>query len=151
MASLPGYADLIRLKPTVKSIDIQALIESGIDCEFTDHKGGKYISRLTSVKGGYYWSDQKLYGMGGEAECIPRMNYWHSLSNFDAASVPLPPGFDLKVRALTGTEIFCVNSTSEDREPCWHGSPIASPVIDFMITGISDGYTLNQAGEANKC
>ena len=67
-----------RIKPTKKVIDLSVLIESGIDCEFSD-SGDDKNWHINKVAEGIY--QDSLYGTElGEyfEQCQPRMNHKHA-------------------------------------------------------------------------
>lgn len=135
----------VRIKPQLTPVDLSVLIDSGIDCEFTDHKGGKYLSRLAEIKGGYYWADQELYGMGGEAECRPRLDHWHS---WQGGECPLPRGLRVELRHRAGIQGMGSFIGSVDEDIRWahvlgSGLGAAADIIAFRIPTdkpLADGY-----------
>lgn len=72
----------IRIAPALKPVDMSVLVNSGIDCEFSDCKfsAGAPIGQLTglSTKG-----EQHYNSSTGSCwpHCRPRQDYWHSLHN----------------------------------------------------------------------
>lgn len=68
-----------RFKPTKKVIDLSVLIESGIDCEFSDsYETGLFISKLSRQNGPS--EEYRYYDGEGTSwnECQPRMYHIHA-------------------------------------------------------------------------
>lgn len=96
-----------------KPVDLSALIDSGIDCEFWEADCYTTIGNLTNIKGkNAYRSDLHWY-----EHCVPRMNYWFSGMNFD---YPVGLRYNLFEAGL-------------DVE-------VTESLDAFRITGLRDGY-----------
>ena len=123
--------DVWRIKPTKKVIDLSVLIESGIDCEFSEgiswffstlkhHSNGVYMDVTSSV-----WD-----------KCRPRMNHKHA---WDGGDCPLPEGFKVKV---------CMRDNSVRGDMCshfnwkWSYKAAGSDIIQFEVLGLADGYVM---------
>jgi len=68
----------LRIKPETKIIPLEILIDSGIDCVFSNGTSGDWFILPLShiVTGGFY-----TQGSGFYKACRPRMNHWHHLDN----------------------------------------------------------------------
>ena len=77
MATNPG---LLRVRPTLKPVDMSVLIGSGIDCEFSDGDNWRpWSSLLGKIEGGRFFPQHS--GFQAFGTCRPRQDYWHSLLN----------------------------------------------------------------------
>jgi len=125
-------------KTAKKVIDLSVLIESGIDCEFSDESEflcmNTRIANLRVVDRGPSWyasnsPNQYLY-------CRPRMNHIHA---WQGGECPLPEGFLVRVWrravAIEDKRQFAVEHlhwsyTHED------------DIIAFEVLGLADGYVM---------
>lgn len=114
--------------PKKKKIDMTRLIASQVDCEFTDHNGRSYISKLDKIDK-YFWSDKNNHGCGGEPKCKPRHNHLHA---FVGSTNPLPDGVLVKVRNFNTLVMSGTAVTSQDI--MWQN------VIHFEVIGPADGF-----------
>ena len=131
-----------RIKPTKKVIDLSVLIESGIDCEFSDEEsfGLNFLGTLTDQEGRDY---HKYSGNSGDGfvryakYCRPRMNHIHA---WQGGECPLPEGFRVKVWFRNGKEgdaggAFHLNLR-------WSHEKWESDIIAFEVLGLADGYVM---------
>ena len=130
---------LWRIKPTQKVIDLSVLIESGIDCEFTDNcwQVYSYIDILTDIEctaaHPYTTDDVDL----SYNKCRPRMNHIHA---WQGGECPLPEGFRVKAWLRDGGEKpieTLVNYLT------WsHGNVTSRDIIAFEVLGLADEYVM---------
>jgi hypothetical protein len=93
-----------RIKPTKKVIDLSALIESGIDCEFCDDGLESRFGKLIGIKeDGTFRSEDWVWD-----KCQPRMNHIHA---WQGGECPIK-GF--VVRAWVDKEDFLTVHTSSN-------------------------------------
>jgi hypothetical protein len=127
-----------RIKPTKKVIDLSVLIESGIDCEFSDDGIESRIGKLLSIKeDGTFISEDWVW-----SSCRPRMNHIHAWQGGDC---PLPEGFEVKVWLRGGL----VEERVSVAELQWSHpiTDINSGIIYFEVLGLADGYVMPWEGE----
>ena len=121
-----------RIKPTKKVIDLSVLIESGIDCEFSD-SGDDKNWHINKVAEGIY--QDSLYGTElGEyfEQCQPRMNHKHA---WPEGECPLPEGFEVKVWFRSGGHTVVTTRSGN----YWG---INGDTMCFEVLGLADGYVM---------
>lgn len=123
-----------RKKPTKTPIDLGVLIESGIDCEFSDSGGftscvinplhkiheSRYTIKATNITFSY---------------CRPRFNHWHA---WRGGKCPLPKGFEVNCQ-LRG-DITASNAAHDS--PCWVHTNSPSDIIAFKILKVADDHCM---------
>ena len=133
--SLGGSKDKWRIKPTKKVIDLSVLIESGIDCEFSEgiswffstlkhHSNGVYMDVTSSV-----WD-----------KCKPRMNHKHA---WQGGECPLPEGFEVKVWYRDDSR--CTDTLLNSgvyTNTGWVHRNNGRDIIAFEVRGVVDGYVM---------
>lgn len=117
-ADLKSLEDYI--KPKLTPVDLSVLIESGIDCEFSnDLSDWCIIGKLRYVESDAVYPYEKLNG-GIYKHCRPRENHWHSLRNCPGVVgrpiVMLEKAGFLIGRSTDGGHIK-INGIRDDR--CW--------------------------------
>tara|TARA_R110001606_G_scaffold309647_1_gene456624 strand:- start:216 stop:767 length:552 start_codon:yes stop_codon:yes gene_type:complete len=126
-----------RIKPTKKVIDLSVLIESGVDCEFSDdfssHLTIGTLLRITDCPSYPYETDNSKDEVHGE--CRPRMNHKHA---WQGGECPLPEGFMVKVFLRDG----CVNSNKVTNFSQWSHTKSGNDIIAFEVLGLADGYVM---------
>ena len=132
-----------RIKPTKKVIDLSVLIDSQIDCEFSDCDFKQYTSvgRLSSIFGGqtlpFVLSDDVGYNNAKFEQCRPRMNHIHA---WQGGACPLPEGFRVKVWLRDGgqkpMETIVNYLTWSHDVSHWRD------IIAFEVLGLADGYVM---------
>ena len=122
-----------RIKPTKKVIDLSVLIESGIDCEFSDaldfDEEALRIGFLTSINCSGY-----PYNLGCDVYfyCRPRMNHKHA---WPEGECPLPEGFEVKVWFRSGGHTVVTTRSGN----YWG---INGDTMCFEVLGLADGYVM---------
>ena len=126
-----------RIKPTKKVIDLSVLIESGIDCEFSDaNEAGIFISKV--IKQGKRISlalpEYRYYDVDGDTwnRCQPRMNHKHA---WQGGECPLPEGFMVKVWFRSGGD----TTVTTPSRLYWGAN---SETMAFEVLGLADGYVM---------
>jgi len=124
--------DLWRIKPTKKVIDLSVLVESGIDCEFSDgcFDHLKDVSVLTYIK---TTDDVDL----SYNKCRPRMNHIHA---WQGGECPLPEGFKVKVWYRDGSTGDA--GDADKLKLRWSCESVNSDIIQFEVLGLADGYVM---------
>jgi hypothetical protein len=126
------------IKPAKKIIDLSVLIDSQIDCEFSDTPDFKelYISKMIKTDWrtciDYNSCHNNMYG--GTSYCRPRMNHKHA---WDGGECPIE-GF--VVRVWYNKDTSSVTKTSVDFVD-WER------VIYVMFLKVEDGYVMPYGGE----
>ena len=125
-------------KPTKKIIDLSVLIESGIDCEFSDDVHASAIAKLETITTShtgepYYINDKGLYW----GRCTPRMNHKHAWQGGDC---PLPEGFRVKIWRRNGEEGDAGDAFHLILR--WSNEKWESDIIAFEVLGVADGYVM---------
>jgi hypothetical protein len=135
---------LWRIKPAKKVIDMSVLIDSQIDCEFSDEFStyitiGKLLNISTDLNYPYETgnSADEVYG-----ECIPRMNHKHAWQGGDC---PLPEGFMVKVWFRSGRDD--VRTIASGNGLNWTHNDLSSDIIAFEVLGLADGYVMPWEGD----
>ena len=139
--SITSSSCLWRIKPTKKVIDLSVLIESGIDCEFSDESEflcmNTRIANLRVVDRGPSWyasnsPNQYLY-------CRPRMNHKHAWQDGDC---PLPEGFIVRLTkwSVHVPHISHIELTTKQ----WISSKANehTTIQAFEVLGVADGYVM---------
>jgi hypothetical protein len=126
-------------KTAKKVIDLSVLIESGIDCEFSDESEflcmNTRIANLRVVDRGPSWyasnsPNQYLY-------CRPRMNHKHA---WQGGECPLPEGFRVKFWWRSGEEGDAGDAFYLGLR--WSNEKRESDIIQFEVLGLADGYVM---------
>ena len=122
-----------RNKPVKKKIiDLQPLIESGIDCEFGDDgEAWTSINTLDCTTNGKYPYENQLDQYG---YCRPRMNY--KMFN-NGGKCPLPKGFEVKLYWRDNSEYYIDSDYIDLR---WDDTGRSGDIIAYEILGLADGY-----------
>ena len=140
--SITGSKSLWRIKPTQKVIDLSVLIESGIDCEFSDCDFKQYtgVGILSSILGGqtqpFVLSDAVGYNNAKYEQCRPRMDHKHA---WQGGECPLPEGFRVNVYYRDGDVWNNDEATSFEK---WAHTKAGNDIIAFEILGLADGYVM---------
>ncbi len=81
-----GNPAQVRIAPALTSVDMSVLVGSGIDMQFCDGENGwrPWSSLLSKIEGNLYHPQHSATGEFCYSRCRPRMDYWHSSSNFVA-------------------------------------------------------------------
>jgi hypothetical protein len=129
------HAGITHPKPTKKVIDMSALIESGIDCEFWDGEGNVdwSMTKLISISPNQYpyRSTNNITRF-----CRPRMNHIHA---WQGDECPLPDGFRVKVWLRNSVY---VSSSVIATEMAWSHDNSEGDIIAFEVLGLADGYVM---------
>lgn len=129
-------------KPQKKVIDLQPLIESGIDCEFSDsgYEWDWVISKLTSVVGdkNQFYKTDSQEGHESYSMCRPRMNHYHGWKGLKKC--PLPDGFMVKIYGRDSEE-FPI-TTEHYTDLVWHCSDGGDDIVGFEVLGVAEGYRM---------
>tara|TARA_R110002033_G_scaffold111498_1_gene157052 strand:- start:625 stop:1146 length:522 start_codon:yes stop_codon:yes gene_type:complete len=137
--TFPEWLDEL-YKPTKKVIDLSVLIESGIDCEFSDSdETGLCISKLSRQNGPS--EEYRYYDGEGTSwnECQPRMNHKHAWQDGEC---PLPAGFIVRLTkwSVHLPNIRWIEITSEE----WINSSSHqhTTVQAFEVLKLANGYVM---------
>ena len=141
--SLKCRDDNWRIKPTKKVIDLSVLIDSQIDCEFTDaNEAGIFISKVIkqSRRISLALPEYRYYDVDGDTwnRCRPRMNHKHA---WQGGACPLPEGFKVKVWWRTGGE-GDAEMMLRHLDLRWSNEKRQSDIIAFEVLGVADGYVM---------
>ena len=127
-------------KTAKKVIDLSVLIESGIDCEFSDsYETGLFISKLSRQNGPS--EEYRYYDGEGTSwnECQPRMNHKHAWQDGEC---PLPAGFIVRLTkwSVHLPNIRWIEITSEE----WINSSSHqhTTVQAFEVLKLANGYVM---------
>ena len=136
---IESYTSNWRIKPTKKVIDLSVLIESGIDCEFSDdfssHLTIGTLLRITDCASYPYETDNSKDEVHGE--CRPRMNHIHA---WQGGECPLPEGFRVKFWWRSGEEGDAGDAFYLGLR--WSNEKRESDIIQFEVLGLADGYVM---------
>ena len=132
----PGYYENFKkwrvvMPPVLKQIDLSCLIDSGLDCEFSN-SGSIWFPQgpLLAIHGSKYVAKSEEWN-----HCQPRMalyvHYWSGRSSV----CPLPAGFVIQLHWDTGNGI-----TRHEYDD--YGNIQWFEVTAFRILRAADGYTL---------
>ena len=125
-------------KPTKKVIDLSVLVESGIDCEFSDDFSSNLtigtLLRITNCAHYPYETGNSKDEVQGE--CRPRMNHKHA---WQGGKCPLPKGFRVKV---WWRDSLCDTITGLADEMNWQDNANPHDIIQFEVLGLADGYVM---------
>ena len=120
-----------RFEPAKKVIDLSVLIESGIDCEFSD--SGDKNWHINKVAEGIYQGSLYSTELGEYFEqCRPRMNHKHA---WPEGECPLPEGFEVKVWFRSGGHTVVTTRSGN----YWG---INGDTMCFEVLGLADGYVM---------
>ena len=137
--SITSSRSLWRIKPTQKVINLSALIDSQIDCEFSDdfssHLTIGTLLRITDCASYPYETGNSKDEVHGE--CKPRMSHIHAWQGGDC---PLPEGFRVKVWWRSGGEGDAGDAFHLDLR--WSNEKRQSDIIQFEVLGLADGYVM---------
>jgi hypothetical protein len=134
-----------RFEPAKKVIDLSALIDSQIDCQFSDSEADKevYIGKLVNIFNSRepYRSDNGYGDIGIYKQCQPRMNHKHA---WDGDECPLPEGFMVKVwyRDAGKTEIFKESTKADWLHKDFPNLAVNYNIIYFEVLRVADGYVM---------
>jgi hypothetical protein len=128
--SIGSYRSSWRIKQTKKVIDLSVLIDSQIDCEFSDDGIESRIGKLLSIKhDGTFRSEDWVWD-----KCQPRMNHIHA---WQGGECPIE-GF--VVRAWIDKEDFLTVHTSSN-------SINWSKIMYVEFLEVEDGYVMPWEGD----
>jgi len=114
--------------PPTKVIDLSVLIESGIDCEFSDNKNDWFVGLLVNFSDIDYRDPIARWKY-----CRPRMNHVHA---WMGGKCPLPDGLLIKLH-------FRFHAPREEtvyNELRWGCNDMASDIIAFEVLGKAENY-----------
>ena len=128
-----------RTKPELEPVDLSVLIESGIDCEFSDYRATKtipIIRKLARIRKGA--GDEAPYVDQAVIRwnyCKPRMNHIHA---WQGGECPLPDGVEVKVTFREGTHRRGRATTDFNWSYSTGGSD--GEIIAFEVLGLMPGH-----------
>lgn len=136
--------DSVRIKPELKPIDLSVLIDSGIDCEFSNP--APYIGRtigvlktINPIQVGdriYLGNVSGSGGLNDYARCKPRMNHWHA---WPGGECPLPEGFLVEILMRDGTG----RGIQEHPNNLYWSHDNGKPdIIAFKVIGTADTHCM---------
>ena len=127
-----------RNKPAKKVIDLSVLIESQIDCEFSDDFSSHITIGPLLLIGNYceypYITDRSSDRVHGK--CRPRMNHIHA---WQGGECPLPEGFMVMPHYRKPLKIR-VNVMAADLQ--WGNWGVDHDIIAFEVLRVADGYVM---------
>ena len=140
--TLGSSTDNWRIKPTNKVIDLSVLIESGIDCEFSDKTSerttiGKLLG-VTDVEGYPYKTGNSR--ADEYEQCSPRQDHIHA---WQGGECPLPEGFLIALQFRGDSYMITTNYIDIN----WTHEGEALDIIAFEVLGLADGYVMPWEGE----
>jgi len=124
--------------PAKKVIDLSVLIDSQIDCEFSDHTNFHLVLKRSLIEaretgtGRFRCELRTLWKY-----CRPRMNHIHA---WQGGECPLPEGFRVKVWFRDGSE--STRSIASGNGLYWGQNNHGSDIIAFEVLGLADGYVM---------
>ena len=126
---------IYRIKPTKKPVQLSVLIDSGIDCEFSDdgfdHIDLAKLVELFDDKGPYNYQAIMNDGLRPNFKhCRPRMNHIHA---WQGGICKLPKGVEVKVQLRSGEWV-------KESEGVWKHLGVTYDIIAFEVIGLADGY-----------
>ena len=126
---------LYEIEPEPKIIDLSVLIESGIDCEFSDDGESWGIGTLDKnyQSGLYLYQDVNNFSW---RYCRPRMNHPH---HWEGGACPLPEGFKIELTFRNGEKIVVNNEYFIPRWAHWNTD---GDIIAFRVLKIADGWKM---------
>ena len=131
--------DRWRRKPKLIPVDLSVLIESGIDCEFSNETPEfRYsIGKLSAINrvDEYLMSDNSG-GLKPFDKCRPRLNHIHA---WQGGKCPLPKGLKIHIYYREKGNTLIHDYKVENRWE-WRLSDKDSDIIHFEILGLADGY-----------
>jgi len=123
-----------RIKPAKKIIDLQPLIASGIDCEFSNFVGSaEQIGPLLCIDDGgdFNYEGRVLYFQ----KCRPRMN--HKMFH-DGGACPIPEGFMVEVYYRSGGALS--GNVTDFHWLYSKTSGCVADIIGYEILRLADGW-----------
>jgi len=129
----------MEVQPDGIPIDLSVLIDSQIDCEFSNDIAfyRPTISQLKVINNYNNYCYHDAIG-GKHLYCRPRMNHPHAcLDGFDVC--PLPDGLKVVVYYRNGHNDDWSYNVCEWKHDCHHNG---GDVIAFEVLGLADGYCL---------
>lgn len=120
-----NLSDMSKWTVEERQPDFQCLIDSGIDCEFSDNRDNWVIGKLSEVM-----ADKVLPYSDGSTVfkyCRPRLNHVHAWIATEDSKCPLPDGYLV--------EIFIGSNRSDPRDPSivnWN-SRTCAPINAFVV------------------
>ena len=131
------HAGIVHPKTKKKVIDLSVLIESGIDCEFSDDDRFDLAMKCSLVEalrnGNFECELGTLWNY-----CRPRMNHKHA---WQGGACPLPEGFRVKVWWRDGSE--STKSIASGNGLYWGNNNHGSDIIYFeVLEKLADGYVM---------
>ena len=109
-----------KLEPELKPVDMSALVNSGIDCVFSDTD----IGELSGIEPSCYYAYENARNGSRHSTAKPRMKYWFSAENFEN-----PEGLVEKLERSGFGVSKKLYGTMRDLK-----------LQSFMIKGLQDGY-----------
>jgi len=129
-----------RFEPTKKVIDLSVLIESGIDCEFSNSDRFDLAIRRSLV--GILRNGNLECEMGTIWKyCRPRMNHTHA---WQGGECPLPEGLLMAFWFRGDSYMITTNYMIMS----WTNEGEASGIIAFEVLGLADGYVMPWESES---
>ena len=122
-------------KPTKKVIDSSVLVDSQIDCEFSDSANFHLVMKRSLIEvretgtGRFRCELRTLW-----KHCRPRMNHIHT---WQGGECPLPEGFRVKVWWRNGG-----GDVGDAFNLRWSDEQRGSDIIAFEVLGVADGYVM---------
>lgn len=124
-----------RIKPKEIMVDMSVLIESGIDCEFSDQRSfvSPSIGKLTAIDN-MARSKYPFNTNSGDhyTYARPRMNHLHAWTGGDC---PLPKGVRVRLYLRSGKGM-----AGDSVIYAWDHLPGTDHIIAFGVVGLEDGY-----------
>ncbi len=120
----------VHVPPKKQVIDLSVLIESQIDCEFSDRGQQWHVDKLKEIEYGEvepYVNAEATY-----MKCRPRMNHLHAWQGGDC---PLAEGLNVRLWLRNGHTFETLHCEERDWVSKGHDS-----IIAFEILGLSENW-----------
>lgn len=133
-------ASLYEIVPKRKQIDLHVLIDSGIDCEFSDYKDfdiqhvGALANITPATRHEYKMTDGTCFRY-----CRPRMNHIHY---WGGGERPLPKGLIIVVhyRDSSNTGGVPTDPGKSGQHLDWYHYLVDGDITGFEVVGLQEGY-----------
>lgn len=120
-------------KHPLRSVDIPVLVESGIDCEFSDKGHARWvIDQLGKTVNSIFHAFSTGHPY---RRCRPRIGHWYSWSG---GKCPLPEGFVGDIRTRDGDLLRNIHLY----DYVWSHDGDDRDIIAFKIVGLSDRFCM---------
>jgi hypothetical protein len=130
----------LRIKPSLKKIDLSCLVGSGVLCEFGPNQDT--VGYLMSINGSSHNRNCGPNSFESFEYCRPLFNHWH---HHTGGECPIPDGFVVEVRFISDDEITQdenVDSYTRSAQNGMWKHTADYKIIAYRITGTAEGWEL---------